>query len=377
MRISPNIFRVVIFIACLLLIISLGLCYYYGINADYTFEVYIFMTAAAGTWVILFLLLSILMPRYVISKRQAWVSKHGHIAFAKITSFYTTEHRNAYNRKMTIIHNIVRTEDGLEFTIDFEPLLKTNDNVVVIRYDEDCAIFDNKTMRLIYKKKIIEATFSDYIQKNENYVPIPKDLSGDKKTLVGKKLIIGILAFIILANYIIPTVIIMSNNNTNNEAVTNNTTKWNDEIKTKSKTILGFELPEYDLGYTGSYYVTDAKQRLYDTNLNSGYLYPNGSEFSFHFLSSGPSDDKLSSYATYLSLNYGFTKNYDLLDLDYYTNVNNACSETNPSGVFHYIQLKKDSLYIVITKSYSTGYYNYMNYAAELKKDVWLTCIKL
>jgi hypothetical protein len=35
--------------------------------------------------------------------------------------------------------------------------------------------------------------------------------------------------------------------------VTNNTTKWNDEIKTKSKSILGFELPEYDLGYTGSY----------------------------------------------------------------------------------------------------------------------------
>ena len=132
-------------------------------------------------------------------------------------------------------------------------------------------------MKLIYLKKINQSNLSSYITQNENYKPIPSDISGYKRTIFGKKLVFILLGIIILLNYIIPTVIILTSK-PSDEAVISNTS-WNQDIKTKSKSILGFELPEYDLGYSGSYYVSDSKQRLFDTNGNSGYLYPNANEF--------------------------------------------------------------------------------------------------
>ena len=375
MRISPTVFRMILLLILICLGIALGFSYYYGVNVDYTFEVYIFMTAASFVWVIVAFLVLFFLPRFELSKRQAWVAYHGHIAVAKIVGHYTTETEAQNGKKIIYHHNVVRTEDGLEFTIDYNPILKTDDGVVFIRYDEDTAIFDNRLMKLIYLKKINQSNLSSYITQNENYKPIPSDISGYKRTIFGKKLVFILLGIIILLNYIIPTVIILTSK-PSDEAVISNTS-WNQDIKTKSKSILGFELPEYDLGYSGSYYVSDSKQRLFDTNGNSGYLYPNANEFSFDFLSTTPDDDKLSSYATYLSNNYGFTKNYDLTNLEYYSDVASACSETNFTGYFHYIQLKKGNVYIVITKSFRNGYYAYMDYAAELKKGVWITCINM
>lgn len=376
MRLSSHVVRFLLFLVLTLLLISLGLCYYYGATTEYVFEVYLFMTAASLVWAVFLFSLLFFLQRLSLSKRQEWILKHGHIAIAKITSTYTTETKTSNNKTIYHIHNIVQTTSGLMFTIDYEPRLKTEENYVIIRFDEDTAVFDNRIMHLLYKKKITEATLGDYIDQNENYKPTPEDISESKKTIFSKKFVFILLGIIILGNYITPTVIIGIEKATATEVVPENT-HWSTEIKTKSLSIFGFELPEYNLEYTGSYYVTDAKQRLYDSNLNSGYLYPNASEFSFHFLSVGPSNDKLSSYASYLVNSYGFTKNYDIMDLDCYDNISYACSEINPVTKFHYIQLKKDNLYIIITSSYRNGYYTYMNYAAELKKDVWITCVKL
>ena len=375
MRISPVVVRIILFITMSALIISLGLCYYYGTTTEYVFEVYLFMTAACFCWGILAVVLMVFLPRLVLSKRQAWIAIHGHISFAKIVNSYTTETRTTDNKIVTHVHNVVQIPDGNQFTIDYNPLYKTNDGIVFIRYDESTAVFDNKTMRLIRKKKITEDNFNEYIAKNENYAPVPDNISGYKTSIFGKKIIFILLGIIIFANYITPTIIILSSK-TNNVEVKKVTT-WSEDIKTKSKNILGFELPEFDLEYNGSYFVSDAKQKLYDSNGNSGYLYPNADEFSFNFLSTNPSDDKLSAYATYLSTDYGFTKNYDILDLESYKDNISACNETNQTSSFHYIQLKKGNTYIVITKSYREGYYTYMNYAADLKKGVWITCIKM
>lgn len=375
MRTSPIIVRFLLYISLIGLVVALGISYYYGINADYTFEVYLFMAMASLCWVLLVLLLFIFLPKLKLSKRQAWIAIHGHISIAKIMHSYTTETKTVDNKVVILYHNVVMTPEGKEFVIDYNPMLKTEDNVVIIRYDEDTAIFDNKTMRLIRKKRIKETTFEEYVEKNENYLPVPENISGYKVVPFTKRIAFIVLGIIILFNFITPTIIILTEKTNTEEVV--QTTKWNDDIKAKSKNILGFELPEYDLGYFGSYYVSDSKQRLFDQNGNSGYLYPNASEFSFEFLSTAPDDDKLSSYATYLSSNYGFTKNYDLNDLEYYSDVASACSETNFTGYFHYIQLKKGNVYIVITKSFRNGYYAYMDYAAELKKGVWITCINM
>ena len=58
-------------------------------------------------------------------------------------------------------------------------------------------------------------------------------------------------------------------------------TKWNNEIKTKSKNFLGYELPKYDFGGSSSYYVTEAKRRVYDSSHNTYQQYSYADEFSF------------------------------------------------------------------------------------------------
>ena len=198
MRISPTVFRMILLLILICLGIALGFSYYYGVNADYTFEVYIFMTAASFVWVIVAFLVLFFLPRFELSKRQAWVAYHGHIAVAKIVGHYTTETEAQNGKKIIYHHNVVRTEDGLEFTIDYNPILKTDDGVVFIRYDEDTAIFDNRLMKLIYLKKINQSNLSSYITQNENYKPIPSDISGYKRTIFGKKLVFILLGIIIL-----------------------------------------------------------------------------------------------------------------------------------------------------------------------------------
>ena len=118
MRISPTVFRMILLLILICLGIALGFSYYYGINADYTFEVYIFMTAASFVWVIVAFLVLFFLPRFELSKRQAWVAYHGHIAVAKIVGHYTTETEAQNGKKITYYTLKNKTDERTELTFN-------------------------------------------------------------------------------------------------------------------------------------------------------------------------------------------------------------------------------------------------------------------
>ena len=376
------------FVLCLLLLLSsawgIAALYYLAVTTDYTYEVYLFMGFQILLWIFAGFLIIFSIKMIHDAMYDDWLLKNGKLYVAQVVGTRQERRRvlheydtfgRKYNqyKEIIIFYTTVKLEDGSYFEIKGEARKRIKSDLVLIRTDGEAAVFDKKVTKYVISKNLSDLKIKSYIDNvNNNLKPKPRFKESPTKS---KKFLIVFWIFIGIINvldFVIPTIIINSQHET--KIITY--TEWNNEIKTKSKNFLGYELPKYDFGGSSSYYVTEAKRRVYDSSHNTYQQYSYADEFSFHVLTNIIDSSELSGYANMLKKDYGFTIDYDSTNLEFYTSIDKAITETDYYGKFHYIRLSKGNCYIVMTSSYRDGYYNYDGLAAELSKDVWFTIIK-